>query len=102
MAVTIGVIGDFNPSSPSHAATNSALKDAAAALNIQVGIEWVPTTSLERSESGERVGQPTSILELLNGYDALFAAPGSPYRSMEGALNAIRFARERGLPFTGT
>ena len=102
MAVTIGVIGDFNPSSPYHVATNSAIKDAAAALNIQVGIEWIPTPSLATSESGQREGIGSPIFELLNGYDALFAAPGSPYHSMEGALNGIRFARERGIPFTGT
>jgi CTP synthase (UTP-ammonia lyase) len=28
--------------------------------------------------------------------------PASPYESMEGALLAIRFARERGVPFLGT
>jgi len=34
--------------------------------------------------------------------DALFCGPSSPYRSMEGALSAIRFAREQRYPFIGT
>jgi CTP synthase (UTP-ammonia lyase) len=36
------------------------------------------------------------------GFDGLWCVPGSPYASMEGALNAIRQARESGLPFLGT
>jgi len=36
------------------------------------------------------------------GYGGIVAAPGSPYASMEGVLAAIRHARERGVPFTGT
>ncbi len=31
-----------------------------------------------------------------------FCSPGSPYRSLDGALEAIRFAREGGVPFIGT
>jgi len=38
----------------------------------------------------------------LAGYDGLFISPGSPYVSMEGALEAIRYARERGVPLVGT
>jgi CTP synthase (UTP-ammonia lyase) len=38
----------------------------------------------------------------LAAFDGLWAAPGSPYRSLEGALAGVRFARERGVPFFGT
>jgi CTP synthase (UTP-ammonia lyase) len=40
--------------------------------------------------------------ERLAGYAGLFIAPASPYRSMAGALAAIRFARERGVPLVAT
>jgi CTP synthase (UTP-ammonia lyase) len=40
--------------------------------------------------------------ERLASFDALWCVPGSPYRSMEGALLAIQFAREQGCPFLGT
>ena len=36
------------------------------------------------------------------GFHALWCVPGSPYHSMDGALRAIRFARENHLPFLGT
>jgi CTP synthase (UTP-ammonia lyase) len=32
----------------------------------------------------------------------VWIAPASPYRSMDGALRAIRYARERGVPLVGT
>ncbi len=88
----VGIVGDFNPSYPSHTATNEALSHAASALSLHLEPTWLPTPSLE----GEgREG-------LLRQFDALWCAPGSPYASMEGALEAIRFARERDWPFVGT
>ena len=38
----------------------------------------------------------------LKQFDALWCAPGSPYKSMDGALRGIQFARERGWPFIAT
>ena len=88
----IGIIGDLDPSRPSHRATNEALAHAAGALSVTLEICCLPTPSLEQ-ESGQST---------LRQYDALWCAPGSPYKSMAGALRAIRFARERGWPFLGT
>jgi CTP synthase (UTP-ammonia lyase) len=41
-------------------------------------------------------------VEVVAGFDGLWCVPASPYRSMDGALTAIRFARERSRPFLGT
>lgn len=90
-AITVGVIGEFNPEFPPHAATNAALGHAAAALGIEVDVRWLSTTELEDLPIAE-----------LAGHDALWCAPGSPYRSMDGALRAIRVARESDRPFLGT
>jgi CTP synthase (UTP-ammonia lyase) len=88
----VGIIGDFNPSSPYHIATNEAIDHAARALSLSVDVSWLPTPSLEH-EGSEKV---------LAQFDALWCAPGSPYNSMNGALKAIRFAREHDWPFVGT
>ncbi len=87
----IGVIGDFNPKNRSHVATNEALIHAADREGMVIEVQWIPTPSLE-----------TAVAETLRPYDALWCSPGSPYQSMVGALNAIRFARERNVPFLGT
>lgn len=91
-SLQIGIIGDYRPVSPYHVATDAALRHAAAARAIDIGITWLPTPMLEGRQAEA----------LLQPFDALWAAPGSPYASMEGALAGIRFARERGKPFVGT
>jgi CTP synthase (UTP-ammonia lyase) len=90
--VTIGIIGDFNPEYVSHTATNAAIDHAASALGVVADVQWLPTPAL---------GGPDTAATL-ERFDGLWASPGSPYRSMEGALTAIRFARERDRPFIGT
>lgn len=87
--VTIGLIGDRNDSVPAHVAIPLALENAAAVLGIAAAYEWVPT---ERIRSASRVA----------AFDGLWCVPASPYRSMEGALLAIRCAREGRIPFLGT
>jgi CTP synthase (UTP-ammonia lyase) len=90
-SIRIGLIGDFNPQVKAHIAIPQTLALASQDLGRDVAVNWLATPLLERSG-----------LALLSGYDALWCVPASPYASMDGALAAIRFARERGVPFLGT
>jgi CTP synthase (UTP-ammonia lyase) len=92
MTVTVGVVGDFDPASRHHRATNDALAHTADALSADLQVRWLPTESLR--EPGAR--------EALTRCDGLWISPGSPYRSLDGALSAIRFARENNWPLVGT
>jgi CTP synthase (UTP-ammonia lyase) len=87
--IRVGLIGDYDPSVTAHQAIPRALELAAEAAAVSVAAEWVPT---EETTADARVAE----------FDALWCVPASPYRSTEGALRAIRFARERGRPFLGT
>jgi CTP synthase (UTP-ammonia lyase) len=87
--VTIGLVGDFDSAVPAHQAIPLALKDAGQQCGVQAIIQWLPTDEI----SGEG---------LLSQFDGLWCVPGSPYRSMDGALLAIRHAREGNIPFLGT
>jgi CTP synthase (UTP-ammonia lyase) len=82
----VGVVGDYGPDNHTHQATNAALGHAG------VVFEWLATTDVKPDRPAAR----------LDGFAGLVIAPSSPYRSMEGALAAIRFARERGVPLVGT
>ncbi len=90
--ISIGVIGDFDPRFPPHPATNEGIGHAASELGAEVDVHWLGTRSLEGAD----------LAQLAVAHDALWCAPGSPYRSLDGALRAIRLARESGLPFLGT
>src|SRR5437879_10192834 len=39
---------------------------------------------------------------MLESFDGIWAAPGSPYQSFNGMLKGIEFARRRDWPFLGT
>jgi CTP synthase (UTP-ammonia lyase) len=91
--ITVGIIEDYDPKVfPSHAQTDEALDYAAGALSVAVKSTWLPTPSLTEPSRAETLGR----------FDGLWCAPGSPYQSMDGALRAIRFAREMGRPFFAT
>jgi CTP synthase (UTP-ammonia lyase) len=81
----LAVVGDFGPERVTHKATQDALTAAGARF------EWLATEDAERATEDE-----------LARYGGFLVAPGSPYRSMGGALKAIRVARERDVPLLGT
>ncbi len=89
--IRIGLIGDFNPEVKAHVAIPRAVALASRSKAINAQTNWLPTPLLENDTE-----------EILSAYDAFWCVPASPYASMDGALAAIRFARERGYPFLGT
>jgi CTP synthase (UTP-ammonia lyase) len=90
-SVRIAIVADFN-SSKSHIATNDAVAHSADALGLNVQPTWIATSDLASRD----------VVKLLAGFAGVWIGPGSPYASMEGALSAIRFARERRIPLLGT
>ncbi len=81
----VGIVGDFNAGNPTHRFTSEAL------AHLRLTFEWVPTDEV-----------PEQAEHRLGRYAGVWIAPASPYRSMDGALAAIRYARERGVPLVGT
>ena len=90
--VRIGILGDFNTDFRSHHATTDSLQHAAKKLHMTVESEWLPTRSLT-ADTAEKT---------LESFDGLWASPGSPYKSFDGMLKGIEFARRRDWPFLGT
>jgi CTP synthase (UTP-ammonia lyase) len=90
-SLRIGFIGDFSPAVRAHVAIPKALMAAAQELECDLIPVWLHTSSLS-----------TGVEDVLHSYDALWCIPGSPYANMDGALRAIRFARENRCPFLGT
>jgi CTP synthase (UTP-ammonia lyase) len=89
--IRVGLIGDYDQEVTAHAAIPKSIQLAAKDLGYQVEFEWIATPNLEQDFK----------VKLAN-YQALWTVPASPYASMQGALNGIRFAREQQVPFLGT
>ena len=91
-AVRIGILGDYDPDSPTLPTIDKSLQHASAKLNLAIESQWIPTPSLL---------QPNAQ-RMLESFDGIWAAPGSPYKSFDGMLKGIEFARRRDWPFLGT
>ena len=85
-ATRIGLIGDYNDQQRAHQAIPKAL---AAASGGEAEAVWIPTDSVGKGSS-------------LDSFDGLWCVPGMPYRDADGAMQAIRHAREKRKPFLGT
>jgi len=91
-AIRIGILGDYDPASPTLPAIEKSIRHAAAHLKITAEATWLATPSVVDSDLDSQ----------LEGFDGLWAAPGSPYKSFDGMLRGIEFARRRDWPFLGT
>ena len=87
----IALVGEYSSQVIAHQAIPTALALAAASLNCEWEASWVPTDQIE-----------SDPLDRLSAFQGIWCVPATPYRSMDGALNAIRFARELPCPFLGT
>jgi CTP synthase (UTP-ammonia lyase) len=89
-APRIAIVGDHVPTMDTHRAIDEALRHVTAAHHLSVEWSWVGTTQVAAAPDA-----------MLSGVDGVWLAPGSPYASMDGALDSVRFVRERGVPFLG-
>jgi CTP synthase (UTP-ammonia lyase) len=87
--VRIALVGDHDETITAHRAIPVALQRVSAEASRHVEGVWLATDTIDG-------------VQRLAGFDAVWCVPGSPYRDMDGALRAIRHARETGLPFLGT
>jgi len=87
--VNIAIVGDRDDGIAAHRAIPLALANAASALDVDLVFDWVASDAIRD-------------VRRLDGFDAFWVAPGSPYRSLDGALRAIGHARTTGRPFLGT
>jgi len=90
-SIRVGLVGDRNLEVRAHVAIPKALEFAGKSVPRVLEPVWLPTPSLVQDTARK-----------LEGLSGLWCVPNSPYESLEGALGAIRFARETGLPFLGT
>jgi CTP synthase len=89
--VTIAVVGKYITHNDAYKSVYEALAHAGIANSARVVIRKVDSEDIQE-EGPER---------LLEGIDGLLVPGGFGYRGIEGKVKAIRYARERQIPFFG-
>lgn len=86
----LAIIGDFNPNSHTHQATNQAIFHSSQFLNKKILYDWISTDDAENNFS-----------EIIQQYTAFWIAPGL-HKNMNGTLRIIEYARRNIIPTLGT
>jgi CTP synthase (UTP-ammonia lyase) len=86
----IALVGDYSEKVTAHRAIPKALELARIVSGADIAWTWIATRDLKDAPRD------------LEGYSAVWAVPATPYENTEGAIAAIRWAREGRRPFLGT
>lgn len=92
--VTIGVVGKYVGLQDAYKSLNEALVHGGLANRAKVNIKWIDAEIFE----GDDDSQIIAALEPMHG---ILVPGGFGTRGSEGKISAVRFARERNIPFFG-
>jgi CTP synthase len=89
--VRIALVGKYVELKDSYKSIAEAFIHAGAANEVSVEIVWTHSEDLN----------PKTVDQLLGHVNGILVAPGFGSRGIDGKLDAIRFAREKNIPFFG-
>ena len=89
--VTIGIVGKYVEYEDSYKSLKEALVHGALAHNLKLNLNWIEAEGLEAGDNDEQLAD----------YDGILVPGGFGKRGIEGMLIAIRYARERKVPYFG-
>jgi len=89
-AATIAMVGKYTELQDAYMSLNEALRHASIQTHSRVSIRYIDAEDIERQG-----------MALLDGVDAILVPGGFGERGVEGKISAVRYARERGVPFLG-
>ncbi len=90
--VKIAIVGKYVGMEDTYISIVEALKHAGYSLNAKVDVLWVDSEKIEEDESE---------LKVLSEVDGILVPGGFGKRGSEGKIKAIKFAREKNIPFLG-
>jgi CTP synthase len=91
--VTIGIVGKYVEYEDSYKSLKEALVHGALAHNLKLNLNWIEAEGLEAGDQATE--------EQLAEYDGILVPGGFGKRGIEGMLIAIRYAREKNVPYFG-
>jgi CTP synthase len=94
--VSIAIVGKYVEYEDSYKSLKEALVHGALAHHLKLRVTWVDAEGLEGKGPSDR-----GYEQQLEGFDGILVPGGFGKRGVEGMLNAIRYAREHGVPYFG-
>ena len=94
--VTIAVVGKYTNLLDSYKSLNEALTHGGIAHNVKVKLDWVDSEVFD-----DRRGDMAEAVKRLEGVHGILVPGGFGERGTPGKIEAVRFARERKIPFFG-
>src|SRR6201987_5355508 len=91
--VHIGIVGKYVEYEDSYKSLKEALTHGSLAHNLKLQLNWIEAEGLETGDK--------SYEAQLEGYDGILVPGGFGKRGIEGMLIAIRYAREKKVPYFG-
>jgi len=92
--VRIALVGKYMGVADSYVSIVEALRHGGIAHRAEVAISKVDSEVVERWSAED-------VAANLHEFDGILVCPGFGSRGVEGKVNAIRYARENGIPFLG-
>lgn len=89
--VKVALIGKYVELHDAYMSVSEALKHAGIHLGVEVDIQWIHSSDLEKGKGWE----------VIKGSDGILVPGGFGSRGIEGKIQAIRFARENKVPYLG-
>jgi CTP synthase len=89
--VRVGIVGKYVDLREAYKSLNEALLHGGIANDVRVQLTFVDSQDVEAQ----------GAQKLLNGVDAVLVPGGFGVRGSEGKIAAVRWAREKGVPFFG-
>ncbi len=90
-SVEIALVGKYVELQDSYKSIVESFTHAGAACGVKVNLNWIHSEQLQGPDNEALLGKAHGIL----------VAPGFGSRGIDGKIEAIRFARENGIPFFG-
>jgi CTP synthase len=94
--VHIAIVGKYVEYEDSYKSLKEALTHGAISQDLKLKVTWIEAEGLESKTPEDR-----SYESQLEGFDGILVPGGFGKRGIEGMLNAIRYAREKNVPYFG-
>jgi len=90
-SVNIGLVGKYVELKDSYKSISESFIHAGVVNNTKVNVKWIHAERLTEN----------NIVDELGGLDGIVVAPGFGTRGISGKIEAVRYAREKDIPFLG-